>query len=207
MEPFNVFSTGDIEKMFPGFVHLNLVNWQKKGYLQKIRREWYCFTAKSYQGNISWLAANLIYQPSCISLETALSYYSMIPEAVYTVTSVTTKKTNRFETPAGIFSYSKLKEQLFGFGHTLVDFSVVSGNDVERTPRKILIAEPEKAILDFFYLNCQYNTEREMEYLRFDRRILETVLDKTKLYEYFERFNSKSLDNRIFKFVKVYSLT
>ena len=103
MDSFRVFSVTDIEKMFPDFLRLNLINWQKRGYVIKIRREWYCFTDQQIHGNLPWLAANLIYQPSYISLHTALSFYNLIPEAVYTTTSITTKKTNQFNTPVGNF--------------------------------------------------------------------------------------------------------
>ncbi|GAH77038.1 unnamed protein product, partial [marine sediment metagenome] len=74
-------------------------------------------------GNMPWLAANLIYQPSYISLHTALSFYNLIPEAVYTTTSITTKKTNLFNTHIGNFSYNTVKKAVFGFGHKLLDFN------------------------------------------------------------------------------------
>jgi len=123
MESFGVFSITDIEKMFPAFIRLNFINWQKKGYILKIRKRWYCFNYDDVSKNVAWLAANLIYQLSYISLQTALSFYGLIPEAIYTVTSVSTKKTNYFETPVGTFSYNKIKSQLFGFGQTLTSGS------------------------------------------------------------------------------------
>jgi predicted transcriptional regulator of viral defense system len=206
MEPFRVFSVVDIGKMFPGFTWLNLVNWQRKGYIQKLRRQWYCFSYPGNQQNNSWLAANLIYQPSYISLETALSFYSIIPEAIYSVTSVTTKKTNRFETPLGNFTYTSIKEQLFGFGQKLVNYSRESEDNPGKTGRKILFADPEKAILDFFYINHQYNTEEEIEYLRFDARVLSEIIEPSRFSEYLARFDSKALADRILKMKKVYSL-
>ena len=152
LEPFKVFSIRDIEKMFPGINRMNLVRWQEKGYLLKIRNGWYCFSGNRIGENIPWLAANLIYQPSYISLHAALSYYNLIPEGIYLTTSITTRKTNRFETPIGSFSYNSVKKSIYGFGHTLIDFNTAPAGNLSVT-RKILFAELEKSILDFFYIN------------------------------------------------------
>ena len=38
-----------------------------------------------------YFIANKLYQPSYVSLETALSHYGVIPETVYATTSITTK--------------------------------------------------------------------------------------------------------------------
>jgi predicted transcriptional regulator of viral defense system len=206
MEPFGVFSITDIEKMFPGFVWLNLINWQKKGYILKIRKRWYCFNYDDVSKNVAWLAANLIYQPSYISLQTALSFYGLIPEAIYTVTSVSTKKTNYFETPIGTFSYSKIKSTLFRFGQTLTSSSSYNLPTGGKYKRKELIAEPEKAILDFFYIYSHYNTYKDMEYLRFDPSVLNDSLDMEKLFRYLEQYNNKALNDRIDKLLSTYRL-
>ena len=60
-----------------------------------------------------YLIANKLYQPSYISLEKALSYYGIIPETVYTITSITTKATREFATPRAIFSYQRIKKSAF----------------------------------------------------------------------------------------------
>jgi len=204
MEPFGVFSITDIEKMFPGFTWLNLINWQKKGYILKIKKRWYCLNYNDISKDISWLAANLIYQPSYISLQTALSFYGLIPEAIYTITSVSAKKTNHFETPIGTFSYNKIKSQFFGFGQTLIPGPSPNLYTEGKYKRMELIAEPEKAILDFFYLNSNYNTHEDMEYLRFDHSVLNDLVDRKKLFRYLERYNNKALNNRIDKLLSTY---
>ncbi len=206
MEPFKVFSVTDIEKMFPGFAWINLIKWQRKGYLKKIRREWYCFDSGQPFENRAWLAANLIYRPSYISIQTALAFYGLISETVFTITSVTVKKTNIFETPLGVFSYNKLKSGLFGFGHTISDYSLTSESVPGNPGRKILIAEPEKAILDFFYLYPQYKTEQDMNHLRFDHDTLISILDLSRFSDYLNRFDCKALTSRIHNFMKVYPL-
>jgi predicted transcriptional regulator of viral defense system len=94
---------------------MNLVRWQEKEYIMKLRNRWYAFNDAESSENMEWLAANLIYSPSYISLHTALSWYNLIPEMIATTTSVTTRKTNHFSTPLGYFDYH-IKPELFGFG-------------------------------------------------------------------------------------------
>jgi len=199
LESFKVFSAGDVQKMFPGMNTMNLVRWQRKGYLIKIVKGWYCFSDNASNENIPWLAANLIYQSSYISMETALSYYNLIPEAVNTTTSVSTRRTNHFQTPIGSFLYRTLKKSAFWFGQTLIGLSP------DPDSRKLLIAEPEKAILDFFYINPHYHTEQEIEALRLDQSVLDS-LDRTRLYGYLDRFENKALNERIFKMCKVHAI-
>src|SRR5450759_4428928 len=62
------------------------------------------------------LLANLIYGPSCVSLEYALSYYGLTPERVDSVTSVTTGKSRTFDTPVGRFTYWPVPERVFPIG-------------------------------------------------------------------------------------------
>ena len=88
----------------------------------------------------SYLLANKIYNPSYVSLDTALSHYDMIPETVYSITSVTTKATREFTTPWLVFDYQKIKKPAFtGYRPMEIDGSTV------------FIAEPEKALVDFLY--------------------------------------------------------
>ena len=82
-----------------------------------------------------------IYQPSYVSLESALSYHGWIPEAVYTTTCVSSKRAQEFTTPLGMFSYKRIPEQGFYMG-------------VERVATAagvFLIADPWKALADFMY--------------------------------------------------------
>ena len=205
LEPYHLFSTNDVRKLFPHMNLMNLVRWQHKGYIIKIRNGWYCFTGNKGNENIPWLAANMIYKPSYVSLHSALSYYDLIPEAVYTTTSITTKKTNNFDTPLGNYTYNHVKPEIFSLGQTLIDFDInpVLPESIKyKAGRKILMAEPEKAILDFFYIHSKYNTEREIEHLRFDETMLNEML-KEKFYTYLEKYKNKALEDRIFRMIKV----
>ncbi|HEX9776890.1 MAG TPA: hypothetical protein VGA63_01995 [Geopsychrobacteraceae bacterium] len=85
------------------------------------------------------ILANLLYGPSCVSLDYALHYHGLIPERVEAVTSVTTKRGARFNTPVGLFLYSSVPE---------AGFSVGLGRVELEDGRAFLIAAPEKALAD-----------------------------------------------------------
>ena len=85
------------------------------------------------------LLANLIYGPSYISLEYALSYYGLIPEHVEAVTSVSTGRSRKFDTPVGLFIYREIPLRVFRIGMTRVEN--------EGQPA-FLIATAEKALCD-----------------------------------------------------------
>ena len=86
---YKIFSVNDIKKSFIDFDSRRLVEWQEKGYIRKVINRWYVFSDIEVDDNMRFWIANRIYQPSYVSLESALSYYNLIPEAVYTTTSLT----------------------------------------------------------------------------------------------------------------------
>src|SRR5687768_565453 len=57
--------------------------------------------------------ANKLYQPSYISFDYALAYYSLIPEAVYEITSATTNPTRLFTTDTQAFGYYTIKQAAY----------------------------------------------------------------------------------------------
>ncbi len=83
------------------------------------------------------ILANLIYGPSCVSLEYALSYHGLIPERVEIITSVTPKRDKEFDTPLGQFNYRYLGADKYPHGIEQVWIDAT---------HPILIASPEKAI-------------------------------------------------------------
>jgi len=191
LKAFTVFSVKDIQKRFPGFDNRRLVEWQQKGYILKIKRGYYCFRKKPHGEKFLQFAANKIYSPSYISFESALSYYNLIPESAFTITSVTTKNTANYSTPVGNFSYKHLKPLLF-FGYKLLkekDFVVK-------------IAEPEKVLLDFFYIK-KMNTLEEVEEMRFNERVANEIISFEKLRKYQRIFSSKTVDKRIEMFIQI----
>ncbi|MEX2483254.1 MAG: hypothetical protein WED10_01765 [Brumimicrobium sp.] len=182
---FPVFTRKEIDKKFDGFDYKNLINWQKKGYITKVRNNYYIFSDKKKDENFLFHIANAIYPPSYISLESALSYYNIIPEGVYTMTSVSTLKTNKFNTPLGDFDYAHIKNQLF-FGYKIVNDSEI----------QFKIATLEKTILDYLYLHPKVKNERDIEALRWNTDLLEK-LDQQLLESYLVLFQSATLERKI----------
>ena len=121
-----------------------LKDLQNAGTLIRVKKGFYVLTpeflGRSYSPEI---VANLLYGPSYVSLESALSVYGLIPERVEVRTSVTTLKNKSFTTPIGNFSYAHLHLSLYPLGVTFGD----AGDG-----RKYLMASPEKAVLDVLTL-------------------------------------------------------
>jgi hypothetical protein len=84
------------------------------------------------------LLANLIYGPSFLSMDYALAYHNLIPERVEVLTSTTTKRSRKFDTPVGSFVYRLAPN---GYYHLGMD-------RVEQGDIAFLIAVPEKALAD-----------------------------------------------------------
>lgn len=189
MSIYAVFSISDIEKEFPNFDKKNLVYWQNKGYLQKIRNNYYSFTVIPKDEAFLYMASNKIYTPSYISFESALAYYNVIPEGVYTTTAVSTLKTNTFSTPFGDFTYKHLKPSLF-FGYQLI----------RNQHQTFKMAELEKTILDYMYLNHKLTARDDFDALRWNKEVLKQLNFKL-LADYQSLFNSKALNHRVKQFL------
>jgi predicted transcriptional regulator of viral defense system len=184
-ESFPLFSIQDIRKWDHRFDTRRLVEWQQKGYILKIINRWYVFAKDIGQEDLL-IISNKIYAPSYVSLQWALSFYRLIPEGVYAITAVASLKTQQFSTPLGSFFYKHIKPALL-FGYRLIDFNGVAYR----------LAEPEKLILDYLYLNPTQRTEEDMKALRLNTHELETLIDKAKMKEYLRLFNNKSLEKRV----------
>jgi len=187
---FIVFSLADIRKIEPGFYRSRLSEWQNKGYIKKIIKKYYIFSDQNIDEQTLFFIANRIYQPSYISLEMALSYYHLIPESTYGLTSITTKKTAIFKTKVGDFNYRSVKPELF-FGYSLVDYQ----------GQKIKLADPEKAILDYLYLNSHLKTESDFFELRLNFAELLAYWNETKFNQYLTVFSNKRLNARVKNFI------
>jgi len=126
-----LFGVTDVAAMF--LLH----RYAKRGYIIRVKRGLYILPDAPPPG--SYLA-NIIYQPSYISLTAALSHHGVIPETVYEVTSITTKSTRRFETLGKVYSYRSLQTKAY------------TGYRVEKENGfSFLMADPEKAFVDTCY--------------------------------------------------------
>ena len=186
MSAFPVFSIREIEKHFPGFDSRRLVEWQEKGYIQRLRNRFYCFTGNTINERYLYFAANELYSPSYVSLESALSWYGFIPEGVFQVTSCSTLKTQSFETPLGSFSYRHIKKALF-FGYKLEEW-----ND-----HHFAMAEPEKTVIDYLYLHHEIGEPEDLESLRWNSTEMKNRLSIEKMDHYASHIGSKALSKRV----------
>ena len=113
MKDFTVFSLRDILRIEPGFHRRRLNEWQAKGYIRKVIKGFYIFSDLTLDELILFEIANRIYKPSYVSLESALAYYQLIPESVFGVTSVSTRRTYRFATGLAEFRFRTVKPALY----------------------------------------------------------------------------------------------
>lgn len=178
-----------------GFNRLNLTQWEKKGYIVRLRREYYAFADLLSEPSFAQYLSNRIYKPSYISLHTALAHYGMIPEAVVQITGVTSLKTARFNNAFGTYSYLSVKPALM-FGY----------EPKEAGLRTILFATPEKALLDLLYLHPFYKTAQDMSDLRLDEDFMQDELNLDRLNAYADKVGSKALSKRLQTLLTVYGL-
>ena len=175
------FTTNQVLALQPEFNKNNLTNWLKKGYLLKLKNGFYTFPEYLSKPNFNFYLANRIYRPSYISTHAALAFYGLIPEAVLQVTSISTLKTKKINNVFGTFSYQTISPKYF-FGYLQKPL---------QSRLNILLASPEKAILDIFYLNTYYKSANDIDELRIDSDIFSEYIDSTKLLEYSNRFSNK----------------
>jgi hypothetical protein len=113
---------------------------EKNGDIVRVKKGLYVLSpATSGQTLSRELIANHLYGPSYISLESALSFYGLIPEKVYSIRSVTTRRAKHFSTQLGNFEYVTIPPEYYSIG--------VSQQIVDKE-YAYLIATPEKAICD-----------------------------------------------------------
>jgi len=153
-------------------VRFFLTRYTKKRAIIKLRSGLYCL---SHNLPSDFEIANLLYFPSYISLTYALSYYHIIPEMTYIITSVTTRPTYKFEVSGKSFHYHKIKKSVF------------TGYMPEKINGKIiLIADKEKASVDYLYF---VSRKRYSFMERFDF----SLLNRKKMNQYVELFQDKRL--------------
>lgn len=121
------------------------------------------------------LIANVLYGPSYVSSDYALSHHGLIPEKVFTITSVTTLRGKIFENPQGLFTYHRIPSELFAVGV----------HRIEATDKaSYLLASPTKALCDKLLLirNLRIYSQRSLhDFLISDLRLDESDLATLEL--------------------------
>jgi predicted transcriptional regulator of viral defense system len=161
-------------------IRVQLSRWMRVGRVIGLRRGMYTLPDAYRRAPLSPAAlANQLYRPSYLSGLWALGFYDLIPERVVWLTSVTPRVPRRFENLFGVFDYRNLKQDAF-FGYLTVEYGGA----------EVVVAEPEKALLDHWHLTPGEWTEArlaEMRYQHMDR------IAEEKLHAYAERFRSPRL--------------
>lgn len=111
--------------------------YAKRGIFVKLRKGLYCLAD---QPPSEMAIANRLYEPSYLSFEFALSYYHLIPEAAYTITSATSRPTRTLTALGKTFEYHRLKKSVF-----------TGYEPVKVGTETIFMATPEKALVDTLY--------------------------------------------------------
>lgn len=178
---YYVFSFEDLLSFFPNekrsSLKETLYRWANKGWIYSLKRGLYEMVYPKDFNIPDMYIANSLYNPSYVSLETALSNYSIIPEVAMAITSITTKPTRRFKNKHGLFIYHTVRPAAF------------CGYYVQKQGGfDILIAEPEKALIDFLYFRTLRNKNFNLKDERLNKDILSGMKMK-KLNRYAKVYN------------------
>lgn len=171
-------------------VLLQLSRWATQGKVIPLRRGMYTLAARARTTPLDpALLAQHLCRPSYLSGLWALGFHDMIPERVVVHTSVTSRLPARFDNACGAFEYRHIKQPWF-FGYEQVAYGGGS----------ILVARPEKALLDHWHLSAgEWTTDRlsEMRYQNV------SAVDHRRLQEYAARFNRPRLDRAVERWIQL----
>ena len=161
--------------------------------LIRLKNGFYLISEKIMHGSAKVIpfeqVANLLYGPSYVSMEWALSFYGMIPERVHTITSMTLGRNKEYHTSVGDFSYLTLSSESYSIGITQKKSPDFVGG--------FLIASPEKALADTVFKTCK-NLDKDqlkdelLESKRIDRECFHG-LNKDLLDEIAKSYHAKSV--------------
>lgn len=162
----------------------------KQGELIRLKKGFFVIADKIKETRVPFeQIGNLLYGPSYLSYEWALSHYGIIPEGVYVVTSASASRSKSYDTPLATFDYHYLSHSRYTIGV----------ETKENSAGKFLIATPEKAIADLVHLKSKGLKGRELlNDLIESRRIEEQVLrelDKKHLEEISQVYRSETVTN------------
>jgi predicted transcriptional regulator of viral defense system len=195
------FEVGEVRIAFdesPAQIEARLSRWVREGKLMSLRRTKYLLN-REYQRQEASLGyiANLMYRPSYISLRTALESHGLIPEAVMIQESVTTRKTAEWRSKLGTFKYYSMQNERF-WGYRLYPEQSGKGAPYQQ---QFLLAEPEKTIIDLFYLIKGEWTDERIREMRFQDC---EKIDREKLELYRQKFNSPKTTRAVNRFIRIY---
>lgn len=171
-------SSSAISSMYDGISSKSskISQLEKAGEIIRLKRNVFIVNPNESGATLSvGLIANHLLSPSYVSMQTALRHYGLIPEAVYTIQSMTFKAAKSFATPIGNFCYTHISAEAFHIGLTQI-----KENNVV-----YLMATPEKALCDLIANQPGVN-------LRYKKEALEFIGDNLRFD--MERFHSLNPD-------------
>lgn len=113
------------------------------------------------------VVANLLYGPSCVSFEYALTSYGLIAERSSVITSLVIGDSKTFHTPIGIFEYRAIDKEKFKLG---IDYKKKDKSG------GYFIASKEKALVDLVYRTPGIRSLSQLRHYLFkEMRIDETM--------------------------------
>ena len=152
----------------------------KTGILIKIERNKYLLKSAKTS---DFALANFLYQPSYVSFETALNFYGILSQFPYEISSATTRKTNKKKFEDKVFTYTRIKKDLF-WGY--------------EKKGGFIIALPEKALADQIYLSS-----KGYKRINLDEYDLERI-STLKLKKYLNKYPKTRQFKNILEKVKKY---
>jgi predicted transcriptional regulator of viral defense system len=143
----------------PADVRRQLSRWTAAGKVVQLRRDVYVLAEPWRRvAPHPFLVANELHRPSYVSLQAALAYHGLIPEAVPVTTSVTTARPTTLDTPLGRYTYRHVQAgAFFGYRRT----AVWGGQEAR-------VADAAKALLDLVYLTPGGESMEHLESLRLE---------------------------------------
>ncbi|MFZ3085887.1 MAG: hypothetical protein WA097_04470 [Candidatus Hydromicrobium sp.] len=166
----SLFSINDAKKVFniekDNTLYKLLQRLEKKDIIKRIENGKYLF---SFLEVSDFEIANFLTSPSYISLESALSFYGILSQFPYTITSITSKKSKRviYEDKEYEFNHMESK-YLYGFFKK----------------NNFLIASPEKALIDELYFiakKLRIISLEELDLTNINKKHLKSIVKK---YDY-----------------------
>jgi len=154
-----VFETGLLlaGAVDPNDVRRQLSRWRQTGRIYQLRRGLYALAPPFQKVKPHpFLVANRLVRGSYVSLQSALAYHGLIPEAVPVTTSATALRPARRDTPLGVYEYRHIKSELL-FGYLQTDV----GNG-----QHAFVATAEKALLDLVHLQPRGDAPQYLRQLR-----------------------------------------
>lgn len=172
-------------------ISANVARWIKNGNLISLKKGLYVtkeyLTQNKNNQDYSEFIANILKKPSYLSGEYILQKYGILSESVFSITSVTLKKTRSYSNKIGVFLYSKITNNLF------IGFDIISKSGFE-----IKEATKTKALFDFLYFRLRTVSEINQEIIDSFRLNLESLTAKD-----FKEFQSYIDISAIKKFVNI----